>query len=188
MSDSQKQGRRMLLFISLLFITPIIAAMYMYFSGTAIPVRSNEHGEFITPPRVLPDTAINVSLPKKQFRTVWSLIVLADNECDTSCLSSLVKIRQIRLSLGPKMTRMQTVFLPATETAIRTELDTDHPVLIIVAPEQSGIIRTTVGSYENGEIFLVDPLGNLMMRFPQDAGMGDIREDITHLLKLSTIG
>jgi hypothetical protein len=188
MSDAQKQGRRTLLFISLLFITPITAAMYMYFSGTAIPASSNEHGEFITPPRMLPDTALNASLPERQFRTVWSLIVLADNECDTRCLSSLEKIRQVRLSLGPKMTRMQTVFLPATETAIRTELDTEHPVLIIAVSEQSGIIRSTIGSYQNGEIFLVDPLGNLMMRYPQDAGMGDMREDITHLLKLSTIG
>ena len=188
MSNTQQQGRRTLLFISLLFVTPIIAAMYMYFSGTAVPVSSVEHGEFITPPRMLPETALNTSVPEQHFRDVWSLIVSADSHCDTACLASLEKIRQIRLSLGPKMTRMQTVFLPASETAIRAELTTEHPKLIIATPEQSGRIHSTIGSYENGEIFLADPLGNLMMRYPQDAEMGDIREDITHLLKLSNIG
>ncbi|MCP4000867.1 MAG: hypothetical protein GY727_08145 [Gammaproteobacteria bacterium] len=188
MSNTQQQGRRMLLFISLLFITPIIAAMYMYLSGTAIPLSSIEHGELITPPRILPETALNTSVPEQRFRDVWSLLVSADSHCDADCLVSLEKIRQVRLSLGPKMTRIQTVFLPASETAIGIELATEHPKLIIASPEQSGIIRPTLGAYKNGEIFLVDPLGNLIMRYPQDAEMGNIREDITHLLKLSNIG
>ena len=192
MNDAQKKGRRMLVLISLLFILPIISAMYMYFSGTAVPVASNEHGEFITPPRMLPEITLNTSVPEKQFRDVWSLLVLANNDCDATCLASLGKIRQVRLSLGPKMPRMQTVFIPAESATLsaelETELSTNHPVLIVVAPEQSGIIHATAGPYENGEMFLVDPLGNLMMRYRQDAGMGEIREDITHLLKLSTIG
>jgi hypothetical protein len=188
MNDAQKQGRRTLLLISLLFTIPIVSAMYMYFSGTAVPVTSTEHGEFISPPRLLPDVSLSSTDAEKRFRKIWSLIVLADNECDSACLTSLEKIRQVRLSLGPKMPRMQTVFLPADSAAVRTELDTEHPVLIIVAPDQSGTIREAVGPYENGEIFLADPLGNLMMRYPQDADMGDIRKDIAHLFKLSGIG
>jgi hypothetical protein len=188
MNDAQKQGRRTLLLISLLFAVPIVSAMYMYFSGTAVPVTSTEHGEFITPPRILPDTPLNTSEPEEHFRKIWSLIVLADNECDANCLTSLEKIRQVRLSLGPKMTRMQTVFLPAATTAIRPELAAEHPVLIVVAPERSDVFRDLVGPYANGEIFLADPLGNLMMRYPSDTGMGDIRADIAHLFKLSGIG
>jgi hypothetical protein len=188
MNDAQTQGRRTLLLISLLFTIPIVSAMYMYFSGTAVPVTSTEHGEFISPPRVLPEVAVSTTDAEKSFRQIWSLIVLADNDCDASCVESLEKIRQVRLSLGPKMTHMQTVFLPAGSAAIRIELETEHPVLIILAPDQSTTIREIVGPYENGEIFLADPLGNLMMRYPQDASMGDIRLDITHLFKLSGIG
>jgi hypothetical protein len=188
MTDAQKQGRRTLLLISLLFTIPIVSAMYMYFSGTAVPVTSTEHGEFISPPRLLPETPLSTTDQEQRLRKIWSLIVLADTDCDTTCLTSLEKIRQVRLSLGPKMTRMQTVFLPTDSAAIRTELKTEHPVLIIVAPEQSAAIREAVGPFENGEIFLADPLGNLMMRYPQDADMGDIRKDIAHLFKLSGIG
>ena len=188
MNDARTQGRRTLLLISLLFTIPIVSAMYMYFSGTAVPVTSNEHGEFISPPRLLPENPLSTTDAEKRFRKIWSLIVLADKDCDAGCVASLEKIRQVRLSLGPKMTRMQTVFLPASSAAISTELEAEHPVLIIVNPAQSASIRETVGSYENGEIFLADPLGNLMMRYPQDAEMGDIRLDIAHLFKLSGIG
>jgi hypothetical protein len=57
-----------------------------------------------------------------------------------------------------------------------------------VDPGNSKEIRNIVGAYKNGEVFLVDPLGNLMMSYPAGSGMGDIRTDVTHLLKLSGIG
>ena len=55
-------------------------------------------------------------------------------------------------------------------------------------PEVSGEIREIIGSYENAEIFMVDPLGNLMMRYAPGTDMGDVRKDIAHLFKLSGIG
>ena len=179
MNDAQARGRRTLLLISLLFALPIVAAMYMYFAGTAIPLSSTVKGQLITPPKLLPG---------ETFLKTWSLVVLADNECDTACLSSLENIRQVRLSLGPKMTRMQTVFVPATDTAITPELTTDHPVLVVIEPVTSKETREIIGSFSNGEVFLVDPLGNLMMSYPAGTGMGDIRADVAHLLKLSGIG
>lgn len=189
MNDAQTRGRRTLLLISLLFALPIFAAVYLYYSGKTIPVGGTEHGVLITPPRLLPeDSLVDEEGDIKRFRKSWSLVVRADNQCDAACLSALENIRQIRLSLGPKMTRMQTVFLPATETAIRPELATEHPVLIVVAPEKSEEIRKIIGNYNNGEVFMVDPLGNLMMSYPAGTGMGDIRSDVAHLLKLSGIG
>lgn len=179
MNDAQARGRRTLLFITLLFVVPIVMAMFMYFSDTAIPVGSAAKGRLIAPPKVL---------PQETFLRIWSLVVLTDDECDTTCLTALENIRQIRLSLGAKMTRVQTVFIPASETAIRPDLADEHPVLIVVDPGNSKEIRNIVGAYKNGEVFLVDPLGNLMMSYPAGSGMGDIRTDVTHLLKLSGIG
>ena len=188
MTTAQQQGRRTLILISLLFSIPIIAAMYMYFSGTAVPVGSTEHGDLISPPRLLPDTALNGTEPVQQFRSIWSLVVLAENECDTACQTSLENIRQIRLSLGPKMARMQTVYLPASSGAIPAALASEHPRLIVVEPAASGEIRQVFGPHDSGQVFMVDPLGNLMMSYPAGTEMGDIRKDIAHLLKLSGIG
>jgi hypothetical protein len=186
MTEAQQKGRRTLILISLLFALPIVGAMYMYYSGTAVPVNNTQHGALISPPRLLPDTAL--SDQSESFRKIWSLVVLADQTCDALCLAALENIRQIRLSLGPKLPRLQTVFLPAAETAIRSELEAEHPKLIVVMPEVSGEIRAAFSDAIDGEVFLVDPLGNLMMQYPPGTGMSDIRKDIAHLFKLSGIG
>jgi hypothetical protein len=179
MNDAQAKGRRTLILICLLFTVPIVGAMYMYHSGSAVPVTSTVKGNLITPPRLLPE---------QTFRKVWSLVVVSGAECDTTCLGSLENIRQIRLSLGPKMTRMQTIFLPGSPAAVRLELTGEHPKLMVVKPENSITIREFIGPFNNGQIFMVDPLGNLMMSYPAGTDMGDIRKDVAHLLKLSGIG
>ena len=189
MNDAQRKGRRTLLVIAGLFTFPIVVAMYMYFTNsTFIPGMSTEHGEFITPPRSLPDTQLSATDPQARFRKTWALLVLADQRCDSTCIEALEHIRQIRLSLGPKMTRLNTVYLPGASTAVPVELAEEHPKLIVVDPANSAEIRSIIGTYSNGEIFMVDPLGNLMMRYAPDTGMGDIRKDVAHLFKLSGIG
>lgn len=179
MNDAQAKGRRTLILIALMFALPIVGAMYMYFSDTAIPVANTAKGELIDPP---------VQLSEDTFKKVWTLLVASGNECDQTCLDSLISIRQVRLSLGPKMTRMQTVFLPGDAAAIRPGMTNDFPKLIVVKPDWSQQTRAEMGAFDNGQIFLVDPLGNMMLSYPAETDMGDIRKDVAHLLKLSGIG
>jgi hypothetical protein len=189
MTDAQTRGRRTLILISLLFAVPIALAMYLYFSGsTWVPASTTAHGVLINPPRQLSDTQLSPGDEEARFRKTWALVVLAEDSCARACNDALTNIRQVRLSLGPKMTRMQTIFLPGNDAAIETSLQTGHPKLVIVSPQTAKEFRNVIGPYEDGEIFLVDPLGNLMMRYPPGTGMGDIREDIAHLFKLSGIG
>jgi len=162
--------------------------MYMYYSGSSLgPIDKTAYGELITPPRALPDTGL-LTDGEEQLRKLWTLAVLADADCDTSCSEALIHIRQIRLSLGPKMPRLQTVYLPAQMTAITGDLQRQHPKLIIAAPDATRDIRDIVGPYEPGQIFMIDPLGNLMMSYPPGTDMGNVRKDLAHLLKLSGIG
>lgn len=188
MNDAQLRGRLTLLAISALFITPIVMAAYLYFSGDAWrPAENTQHGELITPPVSLPDIALSQA-DDHRLREVWSLIVMADGQCDSSCLTALENARQIRLSLGPKMTRLQTVFVPG-ETAATDMLNrAEFPVLIITMTEATETLRALIENRDNGEILLVDPLGNLMMSYPPGTAMGDVRKDLGHLLKLSGIG
>ena len=60
--------------------------------------------------------------------------------------------------------------------------------IIIAAPDATRDIRDIVGPYEPGQIFMIDPLGNLMMSYPPGTDMGNVRKDLAHLLKLSGIG
>jgi hypothetical protein len=189
MNDAQKRGRLTLLAISALFITPIILAMYLYFSGDAWrPAQNTQYGDLITPPIDLPDIELSPMNGDYRLREVWSLMVLANEQCNVDCVSALEHIRQIRLSLGPKMTRLQTIFVPDNSSATNMLNREEFPVLIITEPNVSKSIRQLIGTWDDAQIFLVDPLGNLMMSYPPGTEMGDIRKDLGHLLKLSGIG
>jgi len=189
MNDAQLRGRLTLLAISALFTTPIVLAAYLYFSGDAWrPAERTQHGQLVTPPISLPDIALNPATGDDRFREVWSLLVLAEDQCDNECIVALEHARQIRLSLGPKMTRLQTVYVPGDSGAASALNPAEFPVLIVTAPESGETLQELIGSWENGEVFLVDPLGNLMMSYPPGTEMGDVRKDLGHLLKLSGIG
>ncbi len=189
MNEAQRRGRRTLLLITAIFFVPIFLAGYMYFSGSVWrPAVTTHKGELITPPRTMPEINLKPAAGDKPLYGTWNLVVLADTQCAADCVEALEHIRQIRLSLGPKMTRLQTIFMPATISAILPELKSNHPALIVVDPEISGDLRAIVGNYDSGQIFIVDPLGNLMMQYAPGAPMGDIRKDLGQLLLLSGIG
>jgi len=115
------------------------------------------------------------------------LLVLADDHCDSLCMMTLENVRQIRLSLGPKMPRLQNVFLPSGN-AVASIDRMKFPKLIIAKPETAKPIQERIGNWQNGQIFLVDPFGNLMMSYAPGTEKGDVRKDLGHLLKLSEIG
>ena len=187
MTDKQTRGRYTLLLISAIFFAPIFLAMYLYFSDNPWrPSESTQRGELLTPPIELPAEEMPAVGQNYKFREVWSLIVLAGEQCDALCMTTLENIRQIRLSLGPKMTRLQTVFLPASPAAAPDPAE--FPKLIVAEPESAERVQLQVGEWKNGQIFLVDPLGNLMMSYAPGTDMADIRSDLKHLFKLSGIG
>jgi len=189
MTNNQTRGRLTLLAIAALFALPILAAMYFYFADDGWrPGSRTQHGDLIAPPLSLPDEPLARSEDAPRFRDVWSLVVLTETQCDATCIDALVKIRQVRLWLGPKISRMQTVFLPADSAVLTEAVRAEHPKLIIAEPSLSQNSRNVIGRYNNGQIFMVDPLGNVMMSYKPGVDMGDIRKDIGHLLRISNIG
>jgi len=187
--SKQTRGRLTLIAIACIFAFPIATAMYFYFSDSGWrPGGATQRGVLLTSPQTLSDRALTDGEPLQQFREVWSLVVPAGSDCDAVCADALVKVRQVRQWLGPKMTRMQMVFAPATGAALTAELAAEHPRLIVPNADALAEIRPAIGDYTDGDIFLVDPFGNIMMLYPSGSDMGDIRKDLGHLFKLSTIG
>jgi len=187
MTEIKTQGRFTLLLISFLFFAPIMAAMYLYFSdNTWRPAMSTQRGELVTPPVSLPDVSLAPTQGDYRLREVWSLLVLTGAECDTPCMTALTDTHQIRMSLGPKMTRLQNVLVPAANAVHLSE--NDFPRLIITEGETGAAIAGRIDEWQEGQIFLVDPFGNLMMSYAPGTEKGDIRKDLGHLLKISVIG
>jgi len=189
MNNRQSRGQLILVIIALIFALPIAVSMYFYFSSDGWrPGENTQKGNLITPPRNFAATPLTREESPAVFREVWTLLVPAGKNCGADCEEALEKTRQLRLWLGPKIKRVQLVLLAEATDALSEKSTAQHPKLIIANPELSEDFRRTVGDYNSGQIFLVDPLGNLMMSYKSGVDMGDIRKDLGQLLRISNIG
>jgi len=184
-NNQQGRGRRQLIMLTVLFLGPVVLAAAFYFFGTDLrPKGSVAHGELISPVVTLP-----VADEQATFRGGWTLAVVA-NECDTSCAETLVKVRQVRLALGREMERIERGLRLTSGRPAADELVQGQPGLRIVdgsEPELLGLAAKFPGNVD-GSLYLIDPLGNLMMRFERDIEPKLLKKDLKRLLKLSSIG
>lgn len=191
MTEQLNRGRRQFLMLAAVFLGPLVLAFVVYYGFDWRPAGSTEHGQLLRPPVKLPD----VELGEEQggivpsFRRRWSLIVIMDNGCDADCQAVLYETRQVRKALSRERDRTQRVLLISGEFD-RATIELQHPDLIIVTGDMPATtaLAATLGSVEREFIYLADPLGNMMMRFPRDTVMKDIHTDLKKLLKLSRIG
>ncbi|TDJ48437.1 MAG: hypothetical protein E2O52_00795 [Gammaproteobacteria bacterium] len=191
MTEQTRRGRRQLLLLATFFLGPLLLAMLIYYGGVWRPVGSTENGELLLPPLQLPDTALPgvAGAEAASFWRKWSLIMRAADGCGADCQAMLYQTRQVRKALGKERDRTQRVLLIAGPFD-RAMLELQHPDLIIVTTD--ALIATDLAEILGADatefVYLADPLGNLMMRFPRDTPMRDLHTDLKKLLKLSRIG
>ncbi len=195
-----RRGRRQLLLLAALFFVPLLIAFWLYYGPSHWrPAGSTNKGEIIDPARPLP----SVSLPKidgtptgDQFlRGKWTMLYVSDGACGPDCRKALYLSRQTRIALNKDMDRVQRVFLVTDRCCDARYLAAEHPDLLVATLEGPGAaaLLATFPTYADapggaGRLYLVDPLGNLMMSYPRQAPDKALLTDIRKLLRLSHIG
>jgi cytochrome oxidase Cu insertion factor (SCO1/SenC/PrrC family) len=203
-SETELRARnlRMLAVLAALFLLPLGIAFWMYYGTDWRPARRVNHGELITPPRPLPrieleaQTAVQSGLVPgtgsyRFFRGRWSLVYIGNGQCDDACRKSLYLMRQTRLSLNAQMDRVERVFLVTSDCCAREFLASEHAGLRVL--DASGLaaghlLAVFPAGQREHSLFVVDPLGNLMMRFDVRQNPKGLLEDLKKLLSLSHIG
>jgi hypothetical protein len=192
----RRRNRITLLLLAALFFLPLALSFVMYYGGTWRPAARVNHGELIVPARPLP----RVSLPVKEgmsadawtgFGGKWSLVYVGDGGCAESCRQALVLIRQTRLALNNEMTRVQRVFLATGRCCNGPYLEQEHPGLIVAdvsTPVTAPLLLAFPPNRLTSSVFVVDPLGNLMMRYDVGDNPRGLLQDLQKLLRLSHIG
>jgi hypothetical protein len=195
MNAAPQRGRQQLLLLAALFFAPLIAAVLLYFVLPDLqPDARTNHGELITPARPLPEVPLldaDGAAAADVLRGRWSFIFVGGADCDGACAEKLYQIRQIRTLLNEKRQRVQRVYMApdvAALAAARQRLAAQHPDLRYVADTPQADYRRFFGGEDARALFLVDPLGNWLMRYPGDADSRGILKDIKKLLRLSQIG
>jgi hypothetical protein len=193
MQDPRARGRRKLLVVAAIFFVPVIAAFALYY-GQWRPAGSSSKGELITPARPLEVAGLRQpdGTPEsaQALTGKWTLIYIGDGACDADCRNALVFARQSRLALNNEMTRVQRVFLATGNCCAQDYFAAEHAGLIVLdasSPEAAKFLAQFPPARAQS-LFIVDPLGNLMMRHDSSHTTKDLLGDLKKLLKLSHIG
>jgi cytochrome oxidase Cu insertion factor (SCO1/SenC/PrrC family) len=178
----------------LIFFLPLLVAFLIYYGSNWRPARHTNHGELIEPARPLPRIALpQTRAPGSADLLIgkWSLIYIADGRCDDACRHTLYYIRQTQLGLGRQIPRVQRLWL-APDHCCDPGADTEMqpPLLSVNAQGDNGaaLLSQFPVDHRESTIFIVDPRGNLMMRYDSNADPKGLREDLKKLLDLSHIG
>ena len=188
-----KAGRWKMIAVLLVCASPVIASYLTYY--VVRPEGRRNYGELITPQRPLPAIATLDSNGKsgdlKALRNQWLLISVASAACDAACQQRLFFQRQMRESLGREKDRVDWVWLITDTAAIDTRLKpalAEATQLRVPADALAQWLPAAANQRLEDHLYVVDPLGNLMMRFPanMDApGAAKAKRDLDRLLRAS---
>lgn len=182
MTESVTRSRRTLLLLAALFLLPVVFSFVAYYSGWR-PAGSTNHGELLQPIRQLP--ALAQSLSGK-----WAMAYVGDGACDSDCQQALVFARQTRLSLAADTTRMNWVLFAIDHCCNREYLDAAHKGIIAIdaAAGREQLLAVLPNQDLQHSLFVIDPLGNIVLRYDVRNNPRGLLEDLKKMLKLSHIG
>ncbi len=195
MEDARARGRRIFLLIAALFLVPVIVVFGLYYGGIWRPAGSSAKGELIHPARPLEISGLRHADGKPAgadvFQAKWTLLYIGDGACDEACRTALTYGRQTRIAVGKDMDRVHRVFLTTGNCCDQQYLVTEQPGLVALdasSPEAQKLLAQFPGDQARS-LYIVDPLGNLMMRHDATQVINkDLLGDLKKLLKLSHIG
>jgi cytochrome oxidase Cu insertion factor (SCO1/SenC/PrrC family) len=195
-NELRSRNLRMLAALAGLFLLPLAVAFWTYYGTDWRPMRTVNHGELITPVRSLPPAHLQPAVtsdagPAELFHRKWSLVYVGDGRCEDACRRALYVMRQTRLALNSEMNRVDRVFLATSQCCAREYLAHEHPGLLVLdATDTSANVLLSAFPVNEREqsLFVVDPLGNLMMRYDVRQNPKGLLEDLKKLLSLSHIG
>jgi cytochrome oxidase Cu insertion factor (SCO1/SenC/PrrC family) len=199
-APATRPKRGTLLLLALLFFTPLLLAFAIYYGSAWRPTGRTNHGVLIEPARTLPPIALpqiavssgSDSLAAADVLTgKWSLVYVGSGDCDAGCRDTLYFMRQTHLGLANLIPRVQRVFLVTSGCCDRDYLAREQPNLITLNADGaagSALLAQFPAERRDSSIFVVDPRGNLMLRYDAHADPKGLRDDLKKLLALSHIG
>lgn len=184
-------GRWKMIIVALVCAAPVLASYFTYY--VIRPEGRRNHGVLIDPQRALPDIATTTLDGRpgtlRDLKDQWLLVSVAGGACDTACQNHLYLQRQMREGLGKDKERVDWVWLIPDDAPVAESMRpalAQATVLRVPAPALAQWLAPEPGRALADHLYLVDPLGNWMMRFPaglDTAGAARAKRDIERMLR-----
>ena len=190
----QSKGRWKLLAVIAVCAAPLIASYLSYY--VIKPEGRTNYGTILDPrayaiPALDATTLDGKPISLDAYKGKWIMLLVDDAECGETCKRKLYNLRQLRLAQGKDRDRVERLWLITDDKPLETLVirEYDGTQMLRAKPD---LVRTWLpvepGTAVEDHIYMIDPLGNLMMRFPKDADPNKIKKDLSKLLKASRIG
>lgn len=177
------------------FVLPVIAAWLLYLNINSLHFGTTQHGEFVKPARLLNLAALPLPLAGGRlapdyFKGRYTLVYLSASVCNPDCEEALILTRQTRVALGQKIESAQRLYLVQGAPVNPAKLLREQPDLTVADVSgalgqnfirqfsSDGQSAPDIGKY----IYLVDPRGYYVMRYPISGPPEGLLRDLQHLL------
>jgi hypothetical protein len=173
-------------------IAPVVASYFAYY--VAPPSGRTNYGTLIAPPRPVPAELRMTGLDGHAFSFQslagkWVMVGASQADCGEPCQSALLQMRQQRLMTGKERDRVERVWLVTNDAPVSTlllrEYEGTHIVRAPADAVREFLPRDGANALE-GVVWLVDPMGGLMLRWPQDPDPQKVKKDLARLLTASS--
>lgn len=192
MQKNVNPHRAKLILVMGIFALPVLASYLAYFVWQ--PQGGTRNYGTLIKPVTLAET-LTLATPEgapvamKSLRGKWVLLHVDAATCAQACEQKLYTMRQVRLMQGREQERVQRLWLIADGQPPRAALQKEFEgTQWLIDPQRALIGQLAADGDVNQHIYMIDPLGNVMMRWPANPDIKRMFKDIERLLKASQIG
>jgi len=179
-ADPLRRGRARLALLAAFFVLPVAAGWVAWWLDLA-PGATGNYGTLIAPKPLSAG-------PLDPLKGKWVLVQLDGGACDAYCERKLYFMRQVRRAMGSDVRRVERLWIVTDAVAPSTGLLAAIEGTVVSPGGAAFAFAFPAARSPADHIYLVDPLGNLMMRFPRDPDASRMIKDLQRLLKVSRFG
>lgn len=188
---NKPQSKKILLLIAAVSILPVIGTYLLYHWWR--PSSQMNHGELVTTKPVtmagLTDAVTGNPLPGPGLKGKWVLLTVQSAACDERCRRKFYFMRQVRTATNENQERIERVWLLDGPGAPDKQLLAEHSGLWVARTPDGSLIRELPAKGPTDiYIYLIDPLGNIVLRYDESFDPKGMLKDLGRLLKYSRIG
>jgi cytochrome oxidase Cu insertion factor (SCO1/SenC/PrrC family) len=188
------RGRWKLLGVLAVCAAPLIASYFTYY--VLKPETRTNYGTLLDPrqhpiPAIGARTLDGRPIELTDFKGKWLMVQASPAQCLEPCRKRLHDMRQLRLAQGKEKDRIERVWLVTDAQPLETVLIREYDGTQMLRADPAKLkswLPTDAATGIDDHLYLIDPLGNLMMRYQKDADPNKIKRDLAKLLKASRIG
>ena len=193
LTRQRDSGRFKMLLVLLMCAAPVLASYYTYY--IAKPSGRTAYSTLIQPavamPAVVARTLSGQPQPLRDLVGQWQLVVVSGGACDAACERRLFLQRQLREMVGREADRVEKLWLLVDDApvpaALRAAIEATPEMNILRLPRAvaEAWLKPAPGQALEDHLYIVDPLGDWMMRAPAQADPAKLKRDVERLLRAS---